>query len=111
MLVENQNLWRKRFGLWFIETKDEKEIIGLVGLYFFDEKQPQLVYALLPDQKAMLPKPKYMEYCFNEQLSFIASCDKPNLESESSRKNCNERVEEKAWMATLYYSSGLRDCG
>jgi [ribosomal protein S5]-alanine N-acetyltransferase len=51
MLVESQLLFaEQKFGLWFIETKHEKAIIGFVGLwYFFDESQPQLVYALLPD--------------------------------------------------------------
>ena len=46
---EQKNFEEKRFGLWFVETKNEKEVIGLVGLwYFFEENQPQLVYALLP---------------------------------------------------------------
>ena len=47
--VSQNNFAEKRFGLWFIETKNEPEIIGFVGLWdFFDEEQPQLAYALLP---------------------------------------------------------------
>ncbi|NJS16396.1 MAG: GNAT family N-acetyltransferase [Nostocaceae cyanobacterium CSU_2_110] len=61
----------QKFGLWFIQTKDEKEIIGFVGLwYFFDESQPQLVYALLPEATkkgyATEAANKILEYCFNQ---------------------------------------------
>ncbi len=49
MLLKSQKLFNEqRFGLWFIETKEEQKIIGFAGLwYFFVEKQPQLIYALL----------------------------------------------------------------
>ena len=45
MLEQNTKLFEeKQFGLWFIENKSDREIIGFVGLwYFFDEPQPQLV--------------------------------------------------------------------
>jgi [ribosomal protein S5]-alanine N-acetyltransferase len=40
----------EKFGLWFIQVKGENEAIGFVGLwYFFEEEQPQLIYALLPE--------------------------------------------------------------
>lgn len=104
MLTESQKLFaEKRFGLWFIETKDEKEIIGFVGLwYFFDEKQPQLVYALLPETTekgyATEAATKILEYSFNElgYQYLLASCDKPNLESRKVAERIGMReVEEK----------------
>lgn len=50
MIEQNEQLFgEKKFGLWFIERKNDREVIGFVGLwYFFEEPQPQLVYALLP---------------------------------------------------------------
>ncbi|MBG1269928.1 GNAT family N-acetyltransferase [Nostoc sp. WHI] len=42
--LSQNNFEEKRLGLWFIETKNEQEITGFVGLWdFFDEEQPQLV--------------------------------------------------------------------
>lgn len=90
MLLESQKLFNEhKFGLWFIETKGEQKIIGFAGLwYFFAEKQPQLVYALLPEATkksyATEASTRVLEYCFNE-LGYqyvLASCDKPNLESQ-----------------------------
>ena len=45
MLEQNTKLFaEKKFGLWFIETKSDRAIMGFVGLwYFFEEAQPQLV--------------------------------------------------------------------
>ena len=89
MLIESQKLFdEKRFGLWFVETKNEQEIIGFVGLWdFFGENQPQLAYALLPKATkkgyATEAATKILEYCFNE-LGYeylVASSDKPNFES------------------------------
>lgn len=42
MVIQSQNSFEeKKFGLWFIETKNEQETIGFVGLWdFFDEEQP-----------------------------------------------------------------------
>lgn len=104
MLIESQNLFdEKQFGLWLIETKDEKKIIGFVGLwYFFDEPQPQLIYALLPEATkkgyATEAATKIVEYCFN-QLGYeylLASCDKPNLESKKVAQRIGMvEVEEK----------------
>jgi ribosomal-protein-alanine N-acetyltransferase len=104
MLTESQkNFEEKRFGLWFVETKSEKEIIGFVGLWdFFDEKQPQLVYALLPKATkkgyASEAATKILEYCFNElgYQYLLASCDKPNIESQKVAERIGMRkVDEK----------------
>jgi [ribosomal protein S5]-alanine N-acetyltransferase len=99
MIAESQKLFAsENLGLWLIKTKNKvkqvnsdrfnQEIIGFVGLwYFFNEKQPQLAYALLPDATkkgyATEAATKIIEYCF-ERLGYdylIASSDKPNLES------------------------------
>jgi len=49
--------------------------------YFFDEKQPQLVYALLPEATKgyATEANQNIEYCFNElgYQYLLASCDKP----------------------------------
>lgn len=104
MLIESQRLFDERkFGLWFIETKDEKEIIGFVGLwYFFGEGQPQLAYALLPEATkkgyATEAATRIVKYCFNElgYQYLLASCDQPNLESRKVAERIGMReVEEK----------------
>ncbi|MGL5794581.1 MAG: GNAT family N-acetyltransferase [Waterburya sp.] len=90
MLQESLRLFQEeKLGLWLIETKNTPEIIGFVGLwYFFAEKQPQLAYALLPKATkqgyATEAATRILEYCFDE-LGYnyvIASCDRPNLESQ-----------------------------
>jgi ribosomal-protein-alanine N-acetyltransferase len=104
MVIQSQNSFEeKKFGLWFIETKNEKETIGFVGLWdFFDEEQPQLVYALLPEATkkgyATEAATKILEYCFNE-LNYqylLASCDQPNLNSQKVTERIGMRkVDEK----------------
>lgn len=78
----------KNYGLWCLYTKETKAMIGLAGLWvFFEETQPQLLYALLPQYTkvgyAKEASWKIMEYAFN-QLGFTyldASCDSPNKAS------------------------------
>ncbi|MEG4278609.1 GNAT family N-acetyltransferase [Microcoleus sp. MON1_C1] len=104
MLAENQKLFsEKKFGLWSIETNTEQEVIGFVGLwYFFEEEQPQLVYALLPTATkkgyASEAATKILEYGFNE-LGFeyvVASCDRPNIESQKVAERLGmSQVEER----------------
>ncbi|AFZ03491.1 GNAT family N-acetyltransferase [Calothrix sp. PCC 6303] len=105
MIVESQKLFEeKKFGIWLINTKDDQEIIGLVALwYFFDEEQPQLVYALLPEATkkgyATEAAAKIVKYSFDElgYKYLIASCDKPNLESKNVAERIGMReVEEKS---------------
>ena len=104
MLRVNQKLFdEEKIGLWFIKTKNENKIIGFVGLwYFFDEKQPQLAYALLPEATkkgyATEAATKILEYCFNElgYQYLLASCDQPNIESRKVAQRIGMReVEEK----------------
>jgi [ribosomal protein S5]-alanine N-acetyltransferase len=93
----------EKFGLWFIKIKSKSEVIGFVGLwYFFDEQQPQLIYALLPKALkkgyATEAATKILEYCFDE-LGYeylIASCDRPNTESQKVAERLGMRkMEEK----------------
>ncbi|BBC26491.1 GCN5-related N-acetyltransferase [Pseudanabaena sp. ABRG5-3] len=93
----------EKFGLWFIKINSESEIIGFVGLwYFFEEEQPQLVYALLPKAikkgYATEAATKILEYCFDE-LGYeylVASCDQPNIASQKVAERLGMRkVEEK----------------
>jgi [ribosomal protein S5]-alanine N-acetyltransferase len=93
----------ERFGLWFIKINSESEIIGFVGLwYFFDEEQPQLIYALLPKALkkgyATEAATKIIEYCFDD-LGYeylVASCDRLNVESQKVAERLGMRkVEEK----------------
>jgi [ribosomal protein S5]-alanine N-acetyltransferase len=102
MLAENTKLFaEKQFGLWFIETKSDREIIGFIGLwYFFEETQPQLVYALLPKAikkgYATEASTKILEYAFNK-LGFdylVASCDRPNIESKKVAERLGMRQVE-----------------
>jgi ribosomal-protein-alanine N-acetyltransferase len=104
MLLQSQKLFEEqRFGLWFIETNNEQEIIGFVGLwYFFNESQPQLAYALLPKATkkgyATEAATKILDYCFNElgYQYLVASSDKPNLESHRVAQRLGMRkVEER----------------
>jgi [ribosomal protein S5]-alanine N-acetyltransferase len=104
MLKENQKRFsEEKFGLWFIKTKNEREIIGFVGLwYFLAEDQPQLVYALLPKATKQgygtEATNKILEYSFNE-LGYnylIAICNRPNLESQKVATRLGmKQVEER----------------
>ncbi|AKG20616.1 GNAT family N-acetyltransferase [Calothrix sp. 336/3] len=104
MLMESLRLFaQENFGLWLIETKTEGEIIGFVGLwYFFEEEQPQLAYALLPQGTkkgyATEAATRIVNYCFQE-LGYgyvIASCDRPNVESQKVATRIGMRqIEER----------------
>jgi [ribosomal protein S5]-alanine N-acetyltransferase len=101
----------EKFGLWCIQLKGESEVIGFVGLwYFFEEKQPQLIYALLPEALkqgyATEAATRIIEYSFDElgYASLLASCDpcgiceaaRPNIESQKVAQRLGMRkVEEK----------------
>jgi [ribosomal protein S5]-alanine N-acetyltransferase len=104
ILTESQRLFdEKKFGLWFIEPKGEKESMGFVGLwYFFEEKQPQLIYALLPHAThkgyATEASVKVLEYCFNklDYSYLVASCDRPNLSSQRLAERIGmKKIEER----------------
>ena len=78
-----------RFGLWQIFLKGDQVLAGYTGLwYFFDEDQPQLMYALLEEHTgngyATEASKIVMEYAFAE-LGFkyvLAATDEPHQESQ-----------------------------
>lgn len=95
------------FGLWLIELDSVEpqnpKVVGFVGLwYFFDEPQPQLLYALLPKALkqgyASEAANKILAYCFDE-LGYdyvVASCDRPNLNSQKVAQRLRmHKVEER----------------
>lgn len=78
-----------QFGLWKISLKAADSIIGYTGLwYFFDEPQPQLIYALLPAFTGLGYAKEAAEQIINytfSQLSFdylLAATDLPHLASQ-----------------------------
>ena len=83
------NFVNGNYGLWLITENATSEIIGFTGLrHFFDEAQPQLLYALLPQFTgkgyAVEATKKVIDYCFSNLIfSYLdASCDSPNLASQ-----------------------------
>lgn len=79
-----------QFGLWKIQRKEDDLIIGYSGLwYFFDEPQPQLIYALLEEFTgkgyATEASTSIVEYAFN-QLGYnylVAATDEPHMDSQN----------------------------
>lgn len=84
----------KNYGLWLIFSDDSETAIGFTGLWhFFDEDQPQILYALLPKFTAKgfasEAAQKVIEYSFS-QLNFKyleANCDAPNINSHRVAEN------------------------
>lgn len=102
MLSENKMFLKEhKWGLWFIETKGDREIIGFTGLwYFFEEQQPQLVYALLPYATgkgyATEAAQRIINYGFDElgYTYLVASTDRPNLKSQQVAERLGMRLVE-----------------
>ncbi|MEM9984362.1 MAG: GNAT family N-acetyltransferase, partial [Bacteroidota bacterium] len=90
------------FGIWKVNLKETDELIGYTGLwYFFDEQQPQLIYALLKQftkQGYALEFSKVIiEYSF-KTLDFeylIAATDESHLESQKVAKRLGMKFHEK----------------
>lgn len=102
-----------KYGLWLIIIDETSEIIGFTGLWhFFDEAQPQLLYALLPEFTrqgiATEAARKIIEYAFAE-LSFDyldASCDLPNGMSQKVAENLGMKIykqEETGGLPTVFF--------
>lgn len=85
-----QHFKEDQFGLWKISNKETDALIGYVGLwFFFEEPQPQLIYALHPEAAgngyATEAARLVMDYAFQE-LGFdylIAATDEPHLASQA----------------------------
>ncbi|HYF02824.1 MAG TPA: GNAT family N-acetyltransferase [Patescibacteria group bacterium] len=50
-ITQSEETFKNRsYGLWLLKMRESGDIIGFAGLWdFFDEVQPQLLYALLPE--------------------------------------------------------------
>jgi ribosomal-protein-alanine N-acetyltransferase len=80
---------KHHWGLWKILLPDSQVIIGYAGLWlFFDEHQPQLVYALRPEYAgkgyATESAKLIVDYAFKELRfeSLVATMDKGNIKSQ-----------------------------
>jgi len=89
--TSTQTFIEKHYGLWIIQLKSADEAIGFTGLWpFFDEAQPQLLYALLPNFTgcgyAIEASLKVIDYAFSKLgFSYLdASCDTPNSSSHQT---------------------------
>ncbi len=91
-----KNEW---WGLWKILVKPDQAYAGFAGLwFFFEEKQPQLLYGLLPHKTkqgyATEAARAVLTYAF-EQLHFpylIAACNSPHQASKNVRERLNMKV-------------------
>ena len=101
------------FGLWKIQLKTEVKTIGYAGLwYFYEEAQPQLIYALLPSYSgngfAIEAAQLVLNYAFND-LGFnylIAATDEANLASVMLAQKLGMHFREMKIMygrPTLFY--------
>lgn len=101
------------FGIWKIEYREINEIIGYAGLwYFFEEDQPQLIYAIRENftKKGIATEvsKKIMKYSF-EQLDYdylIASMDENHKESQKVAERIGMKIFEKKELnkrPTIFY--------
>lgn len=113
MEINEQHFKEDQYGLWKIILKSGNEVIGYTGLwYFFDEPQPQLLYALLEkftgQGLATECAHKVTEYAF-DTLGFkylIAATDEPHLASQKVAQRIGMRFTEKRTehnKPTLFY--------
>lgn len=110
LISKSQEHFEKdKFGIWLIEDNNKKALTGFAGLwYFFEEAQPQLIYALLPEYTkqgfASEAARKIIQYSF-EELDYqylIASCDDANIESQKVLEKLGmKRFAEKIVDGTL----------
>ncbi|MCG8329713.1 MAG: GNAT family N-acetyltransferase [Chitinophagales bacterium] len=109
VLMFKKNKW----GLWKILNIENGNYMGYIGLWcFFDEKQPQLLYALLPEYigngYATEASEKIINYAFNT-LNFeylIAAMDPSNQASIAVCRRLNMvlvKEKEVEGKPTLFY--------
>lgn len=106
------------YGLWKMRLKESKETFGYIGLwYFFNEPQPQLIYAILESytKKGYATEAGgiIIDYAF-DRLGFdylIAATDEPHLESQKVAQRlgmsfAEKRIENEK--PTLFYRINKR---
>ncbi|WP_162341612.1 GNAT family N-acetyltransferase [Cyclobacterium salsum] len=114
ILCQNETHFEQdKYGLWKIHLKQNGGLIGYVGLwFFFNEEQPQLIYALLEgftkQGYAQEASASIIEYAF-KKLDFnylIAATDEPHIESQKVAKKLGMSFIEKRYedeKATLFF--------
>lgn len=103
IILQNQKHFQEdQYGIWKIILPDQEEVIGYTGLwYFFDEPQPQLIYAILEPYTgqglATEAAQVVLNYAF-EQLDFsylIAATDEPHQASQKVAERLGMKLFEK----------------
>ncbi|MBX2873788.1 MAG: GNAT family N-acetyltransferase [Saprospiraceae bacterium] len=114
ILAQNaQHFEEDRYGLWKITHKETDAFIGYAGLwFFFEESQPQLIYALQADAAgngyATEAAQLVIDYAF-QALGFeylIAATDEPHLASQSVAQRLGmlqNRIETLDGKATVFF--------
>ncbi len=115
ILAQNaQHFKEDRFGLWKITHNETDAFIGYAGLwFFFEESQPQLIYALHPEATgsgyATEAARLVIDYAFH-QLGFsylIAATDEPHLASQAVAQRLGmqqDRVETMDGKVTVFFT-------
>jgi len=89
IMRNNLHFREDHYGLWKIHRKATAKVIGYAGLwYFYQESQPQLIYALLEEYTkkgyATEASQAIINYAFS-QLGFqylVAATDEPHIASQ-----------------------------
>ena len=108
-----QHFQTDRFGLWKITDKARGTFLGYAGLwFFFEEPQPQLIYALHPDAAgngyATEAARLVIHYAF-QQLGFdylIAATDEPHKASQAVAQRLGmqqDRTESIEGKVTVFF--------
>ncbi|MEM7370006.1 MAG: GNAT family N-acetyltransferase [Bacteroidota bacterium] len=104
---------KERCGLWKVVHAMDRVTMGIVGLwYFFEEAQPQLIYALFErfcgQGFATEAAKRIVQYAFDElEFAYLdAACDAPHLNSQkvAERLGMDKRLEtEVEGKATVFF--------
>lgn len=108
-----QHFQEDQFGLWKITDLKTSTFLGYAGLwFFFEEPQPQLIYALHPDAAgngyATEAAQLVIEYTF-QKLGFqylIAATDEPHLASQAVARRLGmqqDRTESMDGKVTVFF--------
>ena len=114
IIIQNEKHFEEsQFGIWKIALLATKDVVGYTGLwYFFDEPQPQLIYALLEPYTgqglATEAAQLIIEYVFKSlEFSYlIAATDEPHQASQKVAERLGmdyleKRIENKK--PTIFY--------
>lgn len=121
LVTSIRNFQSKHYGLWLIYNNKLNNVIGFVGLWdFFEEPQPQLVYAILPEYigqgYASEASNEIVRYTFQElRFNYLtASCDTPNAASHKVAERIGMKKSKEEFVngkALTFYLLGNNDVG